>query len=202
MDASPTDIREHLLREMNLDMSANMISSYKSSIRKKAGLKGRRRKKNHRAPVEAVAAAPRHRAGRGRDQPQGPALRSRKCSAASAPAASAKWSSSSAREHSVGAENPLPWFQGRGGAGRARRSIPARRCRLEALAAGAETEITARAAECVPQGNEPSRAKRTLRRLSSSPEPSGGRSSAGGRRAGCILHPSASGDQRWDCTKV
>jgi hypothetical protein len=57
MDASPTAIHEHLKREMKLDVSPNQISSYKSTIRKKAGLKGRRRKKKGRLPVEAVAPA-------------------------------------------------------------------------------------------------------------------------------------------------
>jgi hypothetical protein len=57
MDASPTDLHDYILREMNLDISPNKISSYKSSIRKKAGLKGRRRKKRGRKPAEAAVPA-------------------------------------------------------------------------------------------------------------------------------------------------
>ncbi len=54
MDASPTLIHDHLKKEMNLDVSPNMISSYKSTIRRQAGLKGRRGKKRRGAKVEAA----------------------------------------------------------------------------------------------------------------------------------------------------
>jgi hypothetical protein len=56
MDASPTDLHDYILQEMRLDVSPNKISSYKSSIRKKAGLEGRRKKKG-RAPAEAAVPA-------------------------------------------------------------------------------------------------------------------------------------------------
>jgi hypothetical protein len=57
MKASPRDIQAHLKEKMGLDMSANMISSYKSSIRKKAGLRSLRgRRKKGRAPAEAAPA--------------------------------------------------------------------------------------------------------------------------------------------------
>lgn len=45
MEASPDDIQKYLKEQFNMDMIANMISSYKSSIRRKAGLSRRRRKK-------------------------------------------------------------------------------------------------------------------------------------------------------------
>ncbi len=56
MDASPTAIHEHLKSEMGVDVSPNMISSYKSTIRKKAGIKGRRRKKRRAAAQDAASA--------------------------------------------------------------------------------------------------------------------------------------------------
>ncbi len=56
MTASPRDIQAHLREKMGLEMSANMISSYKSSIRKKAGLRRLRGgRKKGRAPAEAAA---------------------------------------------------------------------------------------------------------------------------------------------------
>jgi hypothetical protein len=56
MDAPPGDIRDHL-KKAGLDMSTNMISSYKSQIRSKAGLKSkRRRRKGGRRPKVEVAA--------------------------------------------------------------------------------------------------------------------------------------------------
>jgi hypothetical protein len=58
LDASPTDIHNHLLEKRGLDISPNMISSYKSGIRKEAGLKGRRRKKRKKQRAAAEAAAP------------------------------------------------------------------------------------------------------------------------------------------------
>ena len=59
MKAAPKEIQAHLKEQMGLDMSANMISSYKSSIRKKAGLRGRRgRRKKAPETAEAIPAAP------------------------------------------------------------------------------------------------------------------------------------------------
>jgi hypothetical protein len=58
MDAPPGAIRDHLKKEAGLDMSTNMISSYKSQIRKTAGLKGRRRRKGGRRARAEVAATP------------------------------------------------------------------------------------------------------------------------------------------------
>jgi hypothetical protein len=43
---------------MGLEMSAKMISSYKSSIRRKGGLPRLRGRKKRRLPAEAAAAAP------------------------------------------------------------------------------------------------------------------------------------------------
>jgi hypothetical protein len=64
MDAGPGEIQEEL-RKKGIDMGTNMISSYKSQIRSKAGIKGRRRRKGRRhAKVEgAVVAAPRPATG-------------------------------------------------------------------------------------------------------------------------------------------
>jgi hypothetical protein len=57
MDASPGDIHDHL-KKAGLDLSTNMISSYKSQIRSKAGLKGRRRRRKGGRRPQAEAAAP------------------------------------------------------------------------------------------------------------------------------------------------
>jgi hypothetical protein len=43
MDASPGDIQAHLKKGGGPDLSTNMISSYKSQIRREAGLEGKRR---------------------------------------------------------------------------------------------------------------------------------------------------------------
>src|SRR5215472_14580121 len=60
MDAGPGEIRDHLLKN-GIDMGTNMISSYKSQIRSKAGMKSRRRRKGGRRihAEGAVEAAPR-----------------------------------------------------------------------------------------------------------------------------------------------
>src|SRR6516162_9117509 len=47
-DASPSDIQKYIKSNFDVDMSANMISSYKSTLRSKAGLTGRRKKKRGR----------------------------------------------------------------------------------------------------------------------------------------------------------
>jgi len=55
-DASPSEIQKHIKDKFDVDMSANMISSYKSTLRGKAGLAGRRRKKRGRPKKTAVVA--------------------------------------------------------------------------------------------------------------------------------------------------
>ena len=47
-DASPSAIQKHIKENFDVDMSTNMISSYKSTLRSKAGLAGRRKKKRGR----------------------------------------------------------------------------------------------------------------------------------------------------------
>jgi hypothetical protein len=54
-DASPSAIQKYIKDNFDVDMTTNMISSYKSTIREKAGLPSRRRKKRGR-PKKAVAA--------------------------------------------------------------------------------------------------------------------------------------------------
>jgi hypothetical protein len=53
MEASPNDIEKYLKEQFGMDMHPNMISSYKSSIRRKSGLTRRRRR--GRPPRAAVA---------------------------------------------------------------------------------------------------------------------------------------------------
>ena len=64
MDASPSEIQKYIKDNFGVDMNANMISSYKSTLRGKAGLGGRRRKKRGRpkklAEAATTAAAPDH----------------------------------------------------------------------------------------------------------------------------------------------
>jgi hypothetical protein len=63
-DASPSEIQKYIKDNFDVDMNANMISSYKSTLRGKAGLAGRRRKKRGRpkklASAATVSAAPEH----------------------------------------------------------------------------------------------------------------------------------------------
>jgi hypothetical protein len=47
-EAQPLEIQKYIKDNFDVDMNANMISSYKSSLRQKAGLRGRRRKKRGR----------------------------------------------------------------------------------------------------------------------------------------------------------
>jgi hypothetical protein len=56
MDASPSEIQKYIKDNFNVDMNPNMISSYKSTLRGKAGLAGRRKKKRGRPKKLAVAA--------------------------------------------------------------------------------------------------------------------------------------------------
>ncbi len=53
-DASPSEIQKYIKDNFNQDMNPNMISSYKSTLRGKAGLGGRRKKKRGR-PKKAAA---------------------------------------------------------------------------------------------------------------------------------------------------
>jgi hypothetical protein len=55
-DAQPLEIQKFVKDNFGQEMTANMVSSYKSSLRRKAGLKGRRRKRGRPAKTEAVAA--------------------------------------------------------------------------------------------------------------------------------------------------
>ena len=59
-DASPLAIQKHIKDSFGVDMSANMISSYKSTVRKKLGLSGRRKKRGRpkKSETMAVVAAP------------------------------------------------------------------------------------------------------------------------------------------------
>jgi hypothetical protein len=56
-DASPLDLQRHIKTNFGVDMSANMISSYKSTVRKKLGLGGRRKKRGRPRKTDAAAAA-------------------------------------------------------------------------------------------------------------------------------------------------
>jgi hypothetical protein len=57
-DASPLAIQKFIKDNFNQDMSANMISSYKSTLRAKAGLAGRRKKRGRPKKTDAAAPAP------------------------------------------------------------------------------------------------------------------------------------------------
>jgi hypothetical protein len=52
-EASPVEIQQFVKDKFDQIMTPNMISSYKSSLRKKAGLKGRRRKRGRPAKTES-----------------------------------------------------------------------------------------------------------------------------------------------------
>jgi hypothetical protein len=65
MEASPLEIQKFIKENFDVDMSANMISSYKSTLRGKAGLVGRRKKrgrpkKTEGAETTVAAASPHH----------------------------------------------------------------------------------------------------------------------------------------------
>jgi hypothetical protein len=55
-NAQPSDIQGFVKEQFGQTMSTNMVSSYKSSVRRKAGLKGRRRKRGRPAKTEGSAA--------------------------------------------------------------------------------------------------------------------------------------------------
>jgi hypothetical protein len=55
-DASPLDIQKHVKDSFDVDMSANMISSYKSTVRNKLGLGGRRKKRGRPRKDETMTA--------------------------------------------------------------------------------------------------------------------------------------------------
>jgi hypothetical protein len=55
-EASPADIQQFVKDNFAQNMSPNMISSYKSSLRSKAGVRGRRRKRGRPAKTETSAA--------------------------------------------------------------------------------------------------------------------------------------------------
>jgi ribosomal protein L19E len=59
-DASPLEIQKFIKENFDVDMNANMISSYKSTLRAKAGLAGRRKKRGRpkKTAAAATAAAP------------------------------------------------------------------------------------------------------------------------------------------------
>ncbi|MGH7223137.1 MAG: hypothetical protein ACRELF_07915 [Gemmataceae bacterium] len=61
-DASPLAIQKFIKDNFSVDMSANMISSYKSTLRAKKGLVGRRKKRGRPKKVDAVVptSAPAH----------------------------------------------------------------------------------------------------------------------------------------------
>jgi hypothetical protein len=55
-EASPAQIQQFVKEHFGQNIGANMISSYKSSLRSKAGLGGRRRKRGRPAKTETSAA--------------------------------------------------------------------------------------------------------------------------------------------------
>jgi hypothetical protein len=57
-DAQPQEIQQHIKDTFGVDMGTNMISSYKSSLRKKAGMKGRRKKRGRPKKSETASVAP------------------------------------------------------------------------------------------------------------------------------------------------
>jgi hypothetical protein len=55
-EAQPLEIQQFVKDKFGQDMTANMVSSYKSSLRRKAGMRGRRSKRGRPAKTEASAA--------------------------------------------------------------------------------------------------------------------------------------------------
>ncbi len=56
-DGSPSDIQKFIKEQFDVEMTANMISSYKSTLRGKAGLGGKKRKRGRPRKIDVVAAA-------------------------------------------------------------------------------------------------------------------------------------------------
>jgi hypothetical protein len=56
-DASPSEIQKYIKDSFDVDMNANMISSYKSTLRSKAGIAGRRKKRGRPRKLATVATA-------------------------------------------------------------------------------------------------------------------------------------------------
>jgi len=57
-EASPLEIQQFVKDNFGHDMTANMVSSYKSSIRREAGLKGKRKKRGRPRKDGVTTAAP------------------------------------------------------------------------------------------------------------------------------------------------
>jgi hypothetical protein len=53
-DASPLEIQKFIKDSFDVDMSANMISSYKSTLRNKAGMAGRRRRRGRPRKIDSA----------------------------------------------------------------------------------------------------------------------------------------------------
>jgi hypothetical protein len=56
-EASPAAIQQHIKDNFGVEMNTNMISSYKSTIREKAGMASQRRKKKRGRPRKVATAA-------------------------------------------------------------------------------------------------------------------------------------------------
>jgi hypothetical protein len=56
-DASPSEIQKHIKDKFDVDMNLNMISSYKSTLRGKKGLGGRRKKRGRPRKTDGAATA-------------------------------------------------------------------------------------------------------------------------------------------------
>jgi hypothetical protein len=56
-EASPLEVQQFVKDNFGQEMTANMVSSYKSSIRKEAGLKGKRKKRGRPRKDEPATAA-------------------------------------------------------------------------------------------------------------------------------------------------
>ncbi len=56
-DASPSEIQKHIKDKFDVDMSLNMISSYKSTLRSKKGLGGRGKKRGRPRKTDGAATA-------------------------------------------------------------------------------------------------------------------------------------------------
>ena len=59
LEASPVDIQKFVMDNFEQDMNVNMVSSYKSNLRQKAGLKGKRKKRG-RPRKDETTVAPTH----------------------------------------------------------------------------------------------------------------------------------------------